>query len=88
MFVDAEPNHRRLAGEAIAFWTGLYRIEKQAKDMSPTDRLALRREKSAVIVADLKAWLEQHRGTLAAARADQQGPQLPAQPVGGTDAIP
>ncbi|MEI7926408.1 MAG: IS66 family transposase [Chloroflexota bacterium] len=64
MFVDAESNHRRLAGEAIAFWTGLYRIEKQAKDFLAADRLALRRRKSAVIVADFRAWLDRHHGKL------------------------
>ena len=64
MFVDAESNHRRLASEAIAFWTGLYRIEKEAKDLSVADRLALRRQKSAGIVTDFRKWLDQHHGKL------------------------
>lgn len=64
MFADAELNHRRLASEGVAFWTGLYKVEKEAKNLDPAARLALRTEKSAPIVADFKAWLAKHHGTL------------------------
>lgn len=64
MFVDAESNHRRLASEGVAFWTALYKVEKETKNLDPAARLALRKEKSAQVVADFKDWLAKHHGTL------------------------
>ena len=64
MFVDAESNHRRLASDGVAFWTALYKVEKDAKNLDPVARLALRKEKSAPVVADFKAWLAKHHGSL------------------------
>lgn len=62
MFEHAEATDRRLASEALAFWTVLYRVERQAKRMDASSRLALRREKSVPVVKDLRRWLDDHRG--------------------------
>ena len=62
MFEEAESNERRVASEAVAFWSVLYRVEREAKKLDDAGRLALRREKSAPVVADLRRWLDAHRG--------------------------
>lgn len=64
-FEDCEAVDRKVAGEAIAFWTALYAIESAAKTkgLSAEDRLALRRARSAPIVEDFRRWIETHVGT-------------------------
>ena len=64
-FEDAETNFRKLSGEALAFWTALYAIEAEATrgKLDADARLALRRERSAPIVADLRRWIDAHLGT-------------------------
>lgn len=64
MFEEAETSEPRVAGEAIAFWSVLYAVERQAtrEKLDPAGRLALRREKSAPVVADLRRWLDAHHG--------------------------
>lgn len=61
-FEDAESSELRLASEGIAFWSALYRIERKAKGLDDAARLALRQEKSVPIAADLRRWLDAHRG--------------------------
>lgn len=63
-FEVAEETDRRRANEAVAFWTALYAVEKEAtrKKLDAAGRLALRQEKSAPVVADLRIWLDAHRG--------------------------
>jgi transposase len=62
-FEDAEETERRLAGEALGFWTALYAVEAEAKrrELDAEGRLALRRERSAPVVADLRKWLDRQR---------------------------
>lgn len=62
MFEEAESNERRVASDAVAFWSVLYRVEREANKLDDAGRLALRREKSAPVVADLRRWLDTHRG--------------------------
>jgi transposase len=64
-FEDAEVNFRKLAGEALAFWTALYAIEAEATraQLDADARLVLRRTRSAPVVADFRRWLDTHLGT-------------------------
>jgi transposase len=62
MFEEAEASEPRVAGEAIAFWSVLYAVERQGKGLGPAARLALRREKSAPVVADFRRWLDAQHG--------------------------
>ena len=64
-FEDAETGFRKVAGEALAFWTALYAIEAEAtrQALSADARFALRQARSAPIVADLRRWLDAHLGT-------------------------
>lgn len=64
MFVDAEASEPRVAGEAIAFWSVLYAVERRAtrEQLDPAGRLALRRENSAPVVADFRRWLDAQHG--------------------------
>jgi hypothetical protein len=66
MFVDAEANHRALANEAIAFWSALYKVEGEAtaQHASAAERLAMRQEKSALVVADFREWLDKCHDSL------------------------
>jgi transposase len=61
-FEEAELTERRIASEAIAFWKVIYAVEKKAKKLDDAGRLALRQEKSAPVAADLRLWLDHHRG--------------------------
>lgn len=63
-FEEAEPTHRRLSGEAIAFFTALYALDAEATRcrLDPRARLDLRRARSAPIVADFRRWLDGQRG--------------------------
>jgi hypothetical protein len=60
-FVEAEPDYR-LAAEAVEMIGELYAIEREAKTADVPDRrahrAALRRERSAPVVARLRAWLD------------------------------
>ena len=71
-FEDCETVDRKVAGEAIAFWTALYAVESKAKakGLDAEGRLALRRLRSAPIVEDFRKWIETHVGT-----------RLPSDPV-------
>lgn len=64
-FEAAETTDRRLATEGIAFWTALYAVERRAtrEKLDAAGRLRLRQELSAPMVRDLRAWIDQHRGT-------------------------
>jgi len=59
-FEEAEENERRVASEALGFYKLLYEVEREAKDMTPADRLALRQKKSAPIVERFRLWWENH----------------------------
>jgi len=62
-FVDAEKVAPEIAREAVDLIGALFRVERQAKDFSVEQRLALRRAKSAPILAQLRekllGWKEQ-----------------------------
>lgn len=57
-FVEALDTDRR-AAVALKWITDLFMVEREAEEMSPDERLALRRERSAPILKDLGAWIEQ-----------------------------
>ena len=62
-FVDAEKVAPEMAREAVDLIGDLFRVEKQAKDFSVEQRLALRRDKSVPVLAKLREklleWKEQ-----------------------------
>lgn len=62
-FVDAEKVAPEIAREAVDLIGALFRVERQAKDFSVEQRLALRRAKTAPILAQLRekllGWKEQ-----------------------------
>src|SRR6202162_385456 len=62
-FVDAEKVGPEIAREAVGLIGDLFRVERQAKDFSGEQRLALRRDKSASVLATLREklleWKEQ-----------------------------
>jgi transposase len=58
-FHDALETSPPLARQGLIFFQRLYEVEDEARDFSPTARLALRQEKSLPIVAELKAWLNE-----------------------------
>jgi transposase len=62
-FVDAEKVAPEIAREAVDLISALFRVERQAKDFSVEQRLALRRAKTAPILAQLRekllGWKEQ-----------------------------
>lgn len=61
-FVDAKKAYglgrTGKADEALAHIQALYRIEQNAKDKQPEERLALRREQATPVIAALKQWLD------------------------------
>jgi hypothetical protein len=61
--VDAEKVAPEIAREAVGLIGDLFRVERQAKDFSVEQRLALRRDKSAPVLATLREklleWKEQ-----------------------------
>jgi len=62
-FVEAEKAAPEIAREAVALLGKLFAVEKQAKDVSVTERLALRQGQSAPVLAELRrkllTWKEQ-----------------------------
>jgi transposase len=62
-FVEAEKTAPEVAREAVNLIGQLFAVEKQAKDMSVAERLALRQTQSVAVVAELRrkllTWKEQ-----------------------------
>jgi len=62
-FVEAEKTAPEIAREAVALLGRLFAVEKQAKDVSVAERLALRQTQSALVLAELRrkllTWKEQ-----------------------------
>jgi transposase len=58
-FVDAEKTAPEMAREAVALMRSLFAVEKQAKEVSAAQRLQLRQQHSAPVLAQLreKLWL-------------------------------
>lgn len=64
-FVDAKKTYPEgktgKADEALAFIQALYKIEQDAKDRPPDERLRLRRERAGPILQQLRTWLDEHK---------------------------
>jgi len=60
--VKKQAKKQGLAHEALRFYKKIYKIERQAKkqQLTPEQRLALRQEKTAPMMAEFKAWLDAH----------------------------
>ena len=64
-FYEASQKKAGLALEALAMIRELYRIEREAKDKPPDDRLSLRQDRSVKILDSFDQWVEEHfPGTL------------------------
>jgi transposase len=57
-FWEARDTDPERAGVALGFIRQLYAVEAEARELSPDQRLGLRKTKSAPPVAELKAWLD------------------------------
>lgn len=60
-FTDALPSDAASALEAVARIRGLYAIERQAKDLTVAERLALRQKEAKPQLTALQTWLEAQR---------------------------
>lgn len=60
-FHKALPYTPQAAAEMITLIRGLYKVESQAVDFSPADRLALRQEESVPQMKVIKEWLDGHK---------------------------
>ncbi len=56
-FVNAEIEDNVRAGEALAFYQALYRIEDEAKDLSPAERFEYRNIHACPILETFHSWL-------------------------------
>ena len=61
LFKLTENSTATIAKEGLKQITALYRIEAQIRGLSAPERLAVRKAKSAPLVADFKIWLDQAR---------------------------
>jgi transposase len=86
-FELAKSGEAPIASEAVRRIDILFEVERTINGKTPEQRLAVRREKSAPIVADLEIWMRQQR-TLLSSGNDTEGHQLPAQPLGGVHPLP
>jgi transposase len=59
-FHKALPYTPQAAAEMITLIRGLYKVESQATDFSPADRLAIRQEESAPQMEAIEQWLDGH----------------------------
>ena len=57
-FDEAKSSHPRAASEALAFLQQLYDVEDRAKDLSPDERLGLRRKEASPILERWREWLD------------------------------
>ena len=60
-FYEASLKDKGLPYEALAWIRRLYKIEKEAKELSAEKRLVLRQEKAEPILDKMEAWLAAHR---------------------------
>jgi transposase len=74
-FHDARKSDYRHSAQALAYIKLLYDVEKDAADLPPGERAAVRQERSAPILVQFRSWL----GELQAVRG---GPVLPKSPMG------
>ena len=85
-FIDAEKVAPEIAREAIEMVRLLYAVEKQAKDVSAAERLALRQEQSAPVLAQIreKLFLE---GAAAAQAPHGRGRAIRSEPMAGAERV-
>jgi transposase len=57
-FYDAQDSDSKRAAQMLALIGELYRIERNAKELSDVLRVAVRQEKSVPVLEKIKAWLE------------------------------
>jgi transposase len=57
-FVDAEATEPTLAKEAIDRIRALFKVEDAARDLTPEDRVRLRRQHAAPLLEEFRAWLQ------------------------------
>ncbi|MCA9268916.1 MAG: IS66 family transposase, partial [Planctomycetales bacterium] len=57
-FYDAQDSDEARARRMLALIAELYAVEREAKDADETTRLQLRRQRSAPVLARIKAWLD------------------------------
>lgn len=60
-FYDAQDSDGKRAADMLALIGELYAVEREAKDAPDDVRLALRQERSAPVLAQVKAWLDAER---------------------------
>ena len=60
-FYEASLKDKGLPFEALAMIRELFRFEKSARDFSPDQRLALRREKAVPVLDTMDKWMKKHR---------------------------
>lgn len=64
-FIDVQKTYGKSqtgkADEALALIQSLYRIEQDARDKPPDERLALRRERAGPILQQLRQWIDAHK---------------------------
>ena len=69
LFEANELNGSQIAGQTVAMIAKLYEIERQAEQLSPEDRLQIRRVQSKPVADELHAWLKTQRQLLVKADA-------------------
>ncbi len=70
-FIEAQKSDTKRAAIAVAYIKKLYAVESEAKELDAQKRCALRRERSAPLLADLGVWLK-----------EEQQRVLPKSPIG------
>jgi transposase len=63
-FMEAETTEPALAAEAVRRLALLYAVEKEAKDLAPEERKALRAKRSRPVLEDLLDWMGRTRPTV------------------------
>jgi hypothetical protein len=63
-FFDAKTTSPVEALYVLALYRNLYAVEDEAREFSPEERRALRQEKSAPILKEFKAWMEEREGSV------------------------
>jgi hypothetical protein len=61
-FFDAKPSAERDATEALGLVARLYAVERDAKDLSPAERAALRRQRAVPVLDAIRARLDAWHG--------------------------
>ena len=88
-FVDlVKQGEAPIASEAVRRIDMLFEIERSINGQTPEQRLAVRRERSRPLIADLEIWMRQQRALLSTKNDTAKGDQLPSQPLGSVHPLP